>query len=232
MKPHLVRFLLLFSLTGCTTLPRPGAVEARNFRDLSYYLTTFQGAESTERFPLVVVLHGRGDTGEGYLEVWKREAARRRVMVLAPTRTRGYTDDPADLAEFYELVEEIAGRHPVDRERVFLAGTSAGALIARWLAMNRPGFWRGLVLIASPGAESWSARVSGETFPPVLFVHGEKDGQFPVKEIRRHVETLKAKGIEVQSLFDPKEGHTHSPRWNRAIFNWIEEDKTFARPTS
>lgn len=228
MRPFLIRFILLFSLTGCTSLPRPGQVEAQSFGSLSYHLTTFPGADSAERFPLVLVLHGRGGRGEEYLQVWKSEADRRRVMVAAPTRTRGYTDDPADLDEFYQWVEDVSRRYPVDRERVFLAGTSAGALIARWLAVNRPSFWRGVILIASPTAESWTSRIEPSGFPPVLFVHGEKDDQFPIEEIRRHVAILKAEGVDVELFSDPQEGHTHSPRWNKAIFDWIQRHGTIS----
>ncbi len=144
-------------------------------------------------------------------------------MLLAPTQTQGYRNEPSDLEEFYQRVEEAARRHPVDRKRVFLMGTSSGALMARWLAVHRPSYWRGVILIASPTAESWTSRVEGSGFPPVLFVHGEKDDQFPIKEIRRHVEILKEKGIDAELFSDPKEGHTQSSRWNRTIFNWIRK---------
>ena len=157
------------------------------------------------------------------MRILKKEADRRGVILLAPTRTKGYRNEPSELEEFYQLVEGVTRHHSIDRERVFLAGTSSGALIARWLVVNRPSFWRGVILIASPAAESWTSRVEPFGFPPVLFVHGEKDKQFPIEEIRRHVDILKEKGVDAELLSDPQEGHTQSPRWNKIIFDWIKK---------
>jgi len=204
-------------------------LSARSFQATLFSLFALFFLVSCTRFstqkerPLLLALHGAGQTGEDEIRILQKEADKRGVILLAPTRTKGYRDEPSELEEFYQWVEETARRQPIDRKRIFLTGTSSGALIARWLAVNRPSFWRGIILIASPTAESWTSQLKPAGFPPVLFVHGEKDEQFPISEIRRHVEILREKGVDVELLSDPKEGHTQSPRWNKALFDWIEK---------
>ncbi|GEM_PF-3026226 len=163
-------------------------------------------------------------TGEEYLKIFKAEAEKGHVHVLAPTQMQGYTNEPSNLAEFYQLVDEVVQKGSADRNRVFLMGTSSGGLIARWLALNRPAFWRGVILVASPTSEAWTSQLKDSSgFPSVLFVQGGKDAQSSVEEAKRHVEILKQKGIDAELFLDPDAGHTHSPTWNQKIFDWIKD---------
>lgn len=198
-----------------------GDVVQGEYESLGYSLTVFP-SPGEKRFPLLLVLHGREGTGREYLELWKGEAGRRNVMVLSPTRRRGYHNDFGDLKEFYELVDKIVEKYPVDKERIYLAGTSAGSLIAQWLVENRPSYWRGVILISSPSNGSWISKMDFRS-PALLFVHGARDPQSQVEEIRQEIEILKKKDIKVSLLIYPNGGHEQRPEWSREIFNWIED---------
>jgi len=92
--------------------------------------------------PLVVMLHGCSQSPETFAESTRmnRVADGGRFIVLYPAQR--ITANPArcwnwflpknqvrggEPAEIVALVEHIAGRHPIDRERVYVAGLSAGA---------------------------------------------------------------------------------------------------------
>ena len=191
---------------------------------LPYHLTHFEVAGRGEKFPLLLALHGRGGTGEEYLKIWKAEADPRRIMILAPTEVpRERTEYQEFLQQFYDLVRSVTREYPVDRKRIYLAGVSSGALTARWLAVERPSFWSRVILVASPSHERWTSEVRPKNFPPVLFVHGARDEQFPLQEIVEHVKTLKEKGVAADLLEYPNAGHEQRPEWTREILDWIEK---------
>ena len=205
-------FLLFFFLlaNGCT---RASATVEENPQ---YDLLTFKPSKGDERFPLLLALHGTGQTNRNYFEIWRGEAERRKVMVLAPAI------ESLDLEALYQLVEEVARRYPVDRQKILLAGVSSGALVARWLLLKRPAFWERVIFVASPTGEHWAETVDGKGFPPLLFVHGGQDKQFKLEEIIQQVEVLKSEGVETTLFSYPNAGHEQRPEWSRRIFDWIE----------
>ena len=157
-----------------------------------------------------------------YLEVWEEEAKGRRVMVLAPDLSSAVRNGTMDLKLLYELVDEIASRFPVDKERMILAGVSAGALIARRMLIDRPSYkWKAVIFIASPD-DPWPSYVDVKSFPSVLFVHGAYDDQFKLENIKQSVMSLKEKGVDTELIQDPEGGHEHNEEWNKEIFDWIE----------
>ena len=140
-------------------------------------------------------------------------------MILAPDRGRRYSSEA-----LYRLIDKISKEYPIRKKRRVLAGVSAGALVGRWFLLERPSFWKAAIFIAAPTQEKWTATADVSHFPPVLFVHGEKDNQFPIEEVVEHVETLKRRGVRVELFRYPDAGHEHRPEWNQVIFDWIEKN--------
>ncbi len=197
-------------------LPVDLAFLPKDYKGLRYHLLVYPVAKKNQKFPMILALHGTGDKGQNYLEVWKEEAEKRQVMVLCPDL------DMVDVDTFYRLVEEVGKKYPVDKKKLYLAGVSSGALIARWILLSRPFAWKAAVLIASPGKEPWTSKVDTIRLPPILFVHGGKDPQFDIEEIQKHVDTLKRRGGRVWFFRYPNAGHEHRQEWNPVIFDWIK----------
>ncbi len=97
-------------------------------------------------FPLAVIYHGG---------CWKTGIASQAYMAPLATRWQelgvatlnvdyrevgdggGWPGSFEDWAASARLIDEVAARYPIDRERVTLVGHSAGALPAQWLAMTQ-----------------------------------------------------------------------------------------------
>jgi acetyl esterase/lipase len=97
-------------------------------------------------FPLAVIYHGG---------CWKTGIASQAYMAPLATRWQslgiatlnvdyrevgdggGWPGSFTDWAASARLIEEVAGRHPIDRTRVTLVGHSAGGLPAVWLAASQ-----------------------------------------------------------------------------------------------
>lgn len=179
-----------------------------------------------EHFPLLLALHGTGGSAGEYIEIWRAEAQRRKIILLVPAIRRAYENKSEDLKAFYQLVERALRRHAVDKKRIYIAGASSGSLVARWLIESRPSFWRAAVLVASPADERWARETDLGGLPPLLFVHGEKDEQFPIESIRRQVAILKNRGFDAELLSYPDAGHEQRPEWSRRILTWLEKHGT------
>lgn len=170
-----------------------------------------------ERLPLMVMLHGCGQTGRDFAASTRMNAlaVRQRFLVLYPEQDRlahpqgcwnwyerrsGKAD--AEAATLMAAIDQACMLYPVDRDRVALAGLSAGASMAALLATRYPNRFRAVVMHSgvAPGAAKSSATALGAmrgehvppmpttavgkamgaaavftTLPPMLVLHGDAD---------------------------------------------------------
>jgi len=170
-----------------------------------------------ERLPLMVMLHGCGQTGRDFAASTRMNAlaVRQRFLVLYPEQDRiahpqgcwnwyerrsGKAD--AEAATLMAAIDQACLLYPVDRDRVALAGLSAGASMAALLATRYPNRFRAVVMHSgvAPGAAKSPATALGAmrgehvppmpttavgkamgaaavftTLPPMLVLHGDAD---------------------------------------------------------
>ncbi len=170
-----------------------------------------------ERLPLMVMLHGCGQTGRDFAASTRMNAlaVRQRFLVLYLEQDRlahpqgcwnwyerrsGKAD--AEAATLMAAIDQACVLYPVDRERIALAGLSAGASMAALLATRYPLRFRAVVMHSgvAPGAAKSSATALGAmrgqhtppmpstavgkamgaaavfaTLPPMLVLHGDAD---------------------------------------------------------
>jgi poly(hydroxyalkanoate) depolymerase family esterase len=186
----------------------PGAVVglggARQFR-----LYRPPGLHAGERLPLIVMLHGCAQDARSFAISTRMNAvaARERFFVLYPEQDRlanpqgcwnwfdtrsGRADGEAEL--IMKAVDQVARLYPIDRDRVAVAGLSAGASMAALLVTRHPERFKAVVmhsgvapgeahstlsaLAAMRGRRSTRARapaLSASNWPPLLVIHGGLD---------------------------------------------------------
>lgn len=143
-----------------------------------------------ETFPLLVMLHGCGQTGRDLAASSRmnRLAARERFLVLYPEQERvanahgcwnwferrnGKAD--AEAATLLAAVDKVAKRYPVDLSRVAVAGLSAGASMAVLMAALYPHRFCAVAMhsgVAPGTAESAATAIAA--------MHGRRDAHLPV----------------------------------------------------
>ena len=129
-----------------------------------------------ERLPLVVMLHGCGQTADGFAASTRmhRIAARERFLVLYPEQDRLAnskgcwnwfdTDSGRAYAEcrlILQSIDQVCLLHGGDRGRVAVMGLSAGASMAGLLATRHPGRFRAVVIAFGHSARRCALRVVG-----------------------------------------------------------------------
>lgn len=182
-----------------------------------YHLYRPPGLKFGEKLPLVVMLHGCAQTARDFAVSTRmnRLAARERFLVLYMEQDRlanahgcwnwferrsGKAD--AEASTIMAAIDQVMLLYPVDRERVVLAGLSAGASMAALIATRHPlrfhavaahsgvapgaaksatsalGAMRGRHMppvLATAVGKAMGAAAQFTTLPPLLVLHGDKD---------------------------------------------------------
>jgi poly(hydroxyalkanoate) depolymerase family esterase len=171
-----------------------------------YQLFRPAGVRSTDRLPMLVMLHGCGQDAKAFALSTRmnRLAARERFLVLYPEQDR--RANPQGCWNWYETrtglaygevatvnaaVDQVCQLYPVDRERIAVAGMSAGASLGALLATRFPARYKALVmhsgvppgtahspasaLQAMRGRGAPAAPDVGADWPPLLVIHGAAD---------------------------------------------------------
>lgn len=141
--------------------------------------------------PIVVALHGAGGSEnlffDGYGDGLCVELARERGwFVASPRNGMGFVDCAS-------LVDALASRYPIDRERVFVVGHSMGAMQTMQNASRDPARYRAVAPIAGGGTAK-----SSEAFAklPFFVCAGERDfGLRGARRLHGAIEKAGAKAI-------------------------------------
>ncbi len=174
-----------------------------------YYLFRPEGVRFGERLPLLVMLHGCHQDAKSFAASTRMNtvAARERFLVLYPEQPRLFNAQGcwnwfdtrsgrafAEAAWIMRAVEQVCVLYAADRERVAVAGLSAGASMAALLATRYPQRFKALAMHSGvpPGAAHSTAsavramqgrreppepgETDGQDWPPLMVIHGDEDG--------------------------------------------------------
>jgi predicted peptidase len=224
-----------------------GKFRAPGRLDVHYQLFIPAGCSPSKRYPLIVSLHGAGSHGTDNLRqlsppvaaLIDRAQAIEPVFVLVPQDPKGdkwvtgsgdapfrnyrQADRPQSAASALVLagIDELEEEYPIDPDRIYLTGGSAGGT-GTWDLITRNGTGRFAAAVPITGANDPSragviARLSIWAF------HGAEDTTAPVENTREMVANLRALGSPVRYTEYPDVGHES---WNRAyaepeLFPWL-----------
>lgn len=174
------------------------------------------GARAEDTLPLVVALHGRGDTADGFTRAFRDMPTPARVALLRapiperdgdawftfqPTRTWEHVaDDLETLSDrVVRAVDAIEAAHP-SRGRPLLTGFSQGAMIAYAMALRHPERFGALYPVSGALSTELLARRRPDPtqVPPIVAFHGTRDEIIPIDADRDAVEVLARAGIHVE----------------------------------
>ncbi|MBB5516204.1 putative esterase [Rubricella aquisinus] len=143
--------------------------------------------------PMVMLFHGQGRNGLSMLDMWKATGEREGLLLVAPDGIGGgWTAMVEDNQRIEALIEDVAVEYPVDRERIFLFGHSAGARHVLEMANHFEGSWRAA---AVHGGVLPLNRVRPAAEPTPLRIYiGTEDTIFPYEEVETVADALARAG--------------------------------------
>jgi predicted peptidase len=235
MRPTFAGILLGLGLLPACAVPhvQPGQHAQLLHRrvvltaDLRYllYLPGGYQARGSQRYPLLIFLHGSGEAGTD-LERVKVHGPPKLVehrpdfpfIVVSPQTPdadRGF--DPVLLDA---LLDDLLERLPVDPDRVYLTGLSLGGEWTYGWAALRPERFAAIAPVSGDWAPAVACRLKNV---PVWAFHGARDDVVPIDGDRAMIDAINECGGHAQLTVYPEAGHD---AWtatyaNPALYDWL-----------
>lgn len=195
------------------------------------YLPKEYGKEADKKWPLLMFLHGSGESGDD-LEKVKKHGPPKLIasgkdlpfVVVSPQSPGGGWNTEVLGA----LLDDLAKKYSVDEDRVYLTGLSMGGYGTWDLAMAYPDRFAAIAPICG-GGTSWKARRIRHVATWIF--HGAKDPVVPVRNGQEMYDAMKAAAADVKITIYPDAQHDS---WtatydNPELFSWFLEHKRQAR---
>ena len=182
-------------------------------QEIPYRLLRPKGGERA--WPLLVWMHGFGEKGDNnyaqlrHLQMMLDKPTGQAgppffcVVMQLPADATGWTDnqaaaagdDPA--AVCLDLVDHLLRTEPIDPERVYLSGLSAGGSACWEMLARRPDLFAAAAPLAGSGYGTDPQRIAPLTHLPVWAFHSRADDSLSPQSVRDTVAALKGAGGSV-----------------------------------
>jgi len=193
------------------------------------YLPAGFAAHGGRRFPLLIFLHGSGESGRDIAAVLRNgppklvAAGHQFPFIIASPQA--HEDWPGfDFDALNAMLDEIIGRLPIDTDRIYLTGLSMGGEWSYgWASMNPERF----AAIAPVGGAWNPVSACALKRVPVWAFHGAKDDVIPLDSDRAMIDAInRCGGTAKLSVYDDI-GHDV---WNAAyaepeLYAWLLRQK-------
>lgn len=175
---------------------------------INYLLALPEGYESSDKpWPLVVFLHGAGESGDDLEKVKvhgppKLVAKGKKfpfILVSPQSNGRGWNPDTLKA-----MIDDVVGHYKVDTNRIYLTGLSMGGFGTWALAAAAPERFAAIAPICGGGNPRDAEKLKAL---PIWVFHGAKDNTVPLRSSETMVEALKAAGSDVKFTVYPEAAH-------------------------
>jgi predicted peptidase len=224
------------------TLKKESVQQAKTFRTsiapeqdvtLNYllYLPPEYDPQRSERWPLVLFLHGSSLRGDD-VNLVKRQGLSRLVdqgqefpfiLVSPQCPSSQWWTWPQLRAALSNLLDEVESSYAVDPERIYVTGLSMGGFGTWSLAIAYPQRFAAIAPISGPAEDL--DRISAIRHLPVWAFHNKQDYIVPLQGMVETVNALKACGGNVKLTIYPSVGHNAAdfayadPEWYRWLLS-------------
>ena len=199
------------------------------------FLPADYAKKPTERWPMILFLHGSGERGDDLAKVKKHglpklvdEDPTFPFIVISPQCPEGqYWDADA----LHALTEAIIKKYRVDAGRLYLTGLSMGGYGTWNLAIKYPGLFAAIAPICG-GGDHGQVHVLKDT--PTWVFHGVTDPTVPIARSEEMVAALENAGGVVK--FTRYENTGHQGAWTQAyadpeLYRWFLSHQNAGRQT-
>ena len=195
---------------------------------VDYLLFLPQGYEkSNTRWPLMLFLHGSGESGTNVAKVKKHgppnyvQSNPGFPFILVSPQSPGHGWNNATLMA---LLDDVSKTYRVDPRRIYLTGLSMGGFGTWSLAAAHPERFAAIVPVCGGGNPADAPKLAAL---PIWAFHGAKDPTVPVQRSREMVAAARAAGGNVKYTEYPEAQHdcwteTYS---NPELYKWLLAQK-------
>ena len=189
------------------------------------YIPETYNTDTSQRWPLVMFLHGSGESGNDVEKVKangppKLIAAGKQFPFLVVSPQAASSREGFQPLVLKELLDELKKNYRVDPDRVYLTGLSMGGYASWKLAQEYPEEFAAVIPVCGGGDTStiWKLR-----HMPVWNFHGGQDRNVPISESEKMVSAVRKYNPAVRFTIYPETGHNS---WEQAydtdsLYSWM-----------
>ena len=227
---------MLLSLLACgarADVLDKGSKESFEFAGLKRSYAFFAApTAAASNAPLLVLLHGSFGSGAAMVNSWIAVAEQEGIVLAGPdAREREAWQLRADGPEFIRaLIDNVAAKHSIDRSRIYLFGSSGGAVYALTLSMIESELFAATAVHAG----AWRAPAEFRAVPyarrkiPIAIFIGDRDEYFPLFAVRKTQKALERAGHRVSVTVIPGHSHAYSQvaaEVNRSAWEFMKDTR-------
>ncbi|WEK35977.1 MAG: PHB depolymerase family esterase [Candidatus Pseudobacter hemicellulosilyticus] len=217
-------------LTGLPLLAQQTAKQFTQVTDYLLYLPEGYANDTTQRWPLILFLHGAGERGDDIQKVAvhgpaKLVAAGKKLpfIIVSPQCKPNSWWEPESL---YSLLKQLKKDLRVDPDRVYLTGLSMGGFGSFNLGAKHPEEFAAIAPICGGGdpADGWKLR-----HIPMWVFHGAKDRVVPLSASQQMVDAIKPLNPGIRFTVYPEADHDSWTETynNDSLFQWFLTHRRF-----
>ena len=225
---------IFYSFLACKGQPNliEDQLETVNLETLRYYLyyPSDYETKSNKDFPLLLFLHGGGESGGDLTDLQINGPPKMIVdgkefpfLILAPQHPhkRKFWNTNAVV----QLLDTVVKNNRVDNKRIYLTGLSRGATASWELVVQYPDKFAAMAVVCGMTPLPYASWINKQM--PIWVFHGEDDPVILVKESEEMVSKLKSMGYQVTFTKYPDVGHD---AWTKAyqndeLYSWFMSHK-------
>jgi predicted peptidase len=219
-------------------------LKTSNGKSISYLLYLPKDYDSKDKWPLLLFLHGRGES-DGPLSIVKKWGPPRLIgrgeslpyVVVSPQCPPNPESwpQPSQQSLLLALLDHVGKTYKVDADRVYLTGLSMGGYGSWRLAADHPERFAAVVPVCGAGKPADAEKLKNL---PIWVWHGTEDPAVPFQRSVEMVEAIKQAG-STTIRFTTLEGIGHNS-WEAAyatpeLYQWLDKQtvsKNSARANS
>ena len=236
MKRYLRFAIVLMLLQGCSAQKNPQLINSEMetvvFESLSYYLYFPKDykSEKNKKFPLLLFLHGGGESGDSLSTIKSNgppklivEGKQFPFLILAPQNP--YKMKWWNTRAVAQLLDTIVENNRVDKNRIYLTGLSRGGSAAWEMAVQYPNKFAALAVVCGMTPLPYASWINKEL--PIWVFHGDQDKSIPISESVNMVDKLKVMGYNVKFTIYEGVGHNswENAYTNEALYSWFVKQR-------
>jgi predicted peptidase len=198
---------------------------------LLLYLPAGFDARSGKRYPLLIYLHGTGESGED-LEKVKAHGPPQFLdsrpdfpfIVASPQSPRNILGFGFDAVTLNAMLDELLAQLPIDSDRVYLTGNSMGGIWTYGWASLHPERFAAIAPVCGRWDVVDACRLKAV---PVWAFHGAKDDVIPLADDQSMIDAIKSCGGDARLTVYPEAGHD---AWTQTyadqnLYGWLLEQR-------
>ncbi|HEY0678587.1 MAG TPA: prolyl oligopeptidase family serine peptidase [Chitinophagaceae bacterium] len=226
-----VTFIFYFCFLTLNTFSQQTVQKIITETNYLLYLPNSYKNDTSKRWPLLIFLHGSGESGNDINKVKTHgpprlieEGKQFPFIVVSPQ-----SDVPSgwDVDQLYKLLQQVKKNYRVDQERIYLTGLSMGGYGTWELAIKHPEEFAALAPICGGGDTSGTWRIRNI---PVWGFHGKLDKSVPLFRGENMVKATSRWNRNVRFTVYPNKEHNSwdtAYNTNDSLYDWLLTHKKF-----